>query len=122
MPGHNGNSTELTHGPGVAKNQAIEKAPTDRRQSDVPKGLPTARAEGQRRLFLLRARGFHDRDQFARDEWKGDEDRGEDHARDGEKDFEIWFIEPPPKNALRPDETHEHKPAKDGRSDEGKAK
>jgi hypothetical protein len=47
----------------------------------VPEGLPAGGAEHDRRLLLVVALGLHQRDQLARDEGEGDEDRGQHDAR-----------------------------------------
>ena len=87
VAGHHRHGAELAHGAGVAEQHAVEQAPFDVGQRDVPEGLPAGGAERDRRFLVARALLLHQRDQLARDERKGDEDGGKHDARHGEEDL-----------------------------------
>ena len=54
-----------------------------------------------RGLFLLGALRLHQRDQLARDEREGDEDRRQHDARHGEDDLDVVLAQPRPEPALQ---------------------
>ena len=80
---------ELAHRPRVAQQHAVEQTPADVGQGHAPEGLPARRAERQRRLLVVAALLGHQRDQLARDEGEGDEDRREHDAGHREDDLEV---------------------------------
>ncbi len=89
VPGHDRHRAELAHGAGVAQDHAVEQAPLDVGQRHAPEDLPAGGAEHARRFFLLGALRLHQRDQLARDERKGDEDRRQHDAGHGEDDLDV---------------------------------
>jgi hypothetical protein len=72
---------ELAHRPGVGEDHAVQQAPLDVGQGDVPEGLPAVGAEHHRGFFFLLALRLHQRDQLAGDEGEGDEHGGQHDAR-----------------------------------------
>ena len=100
MPGHHGHRAELAHGARVAQQHAVEQAPFDVGQRHAQEDLQAAGAEHARGLLLLGALLLHQRDQLARDEREGDEDRGQHDARHREDDLDVVLGEPRTEEAL----------------------
>ena len=63
-------------------------------------------AQRQRRLLVGRALLLHQRDQFARHEGEGDEDRGQHDAGHGEHDLDAVALQPGTEQALRAEQQH----------------
>ena len=72
---------------GVAQHRAVEQRPADVRQRHREEGLPGRGAERDRGLLVLAALRLHQRDQLARHEGRGDEQRGQHDRRHGEHDL-----------------------------------
>src|SRR4051812_34104435 len=89
MAGHDGYRAEFPHRASVTKNDPVNQTPFHRWQRDVPKSFPSARAERQCRLLLLRARGLHHRNQFPRDKRKRDKHRRQYYARNRKDNFDV---------------------------------
>ena len=92
----------------------------------MPEGLPAAGAERERGLFLFRAGGLHDGDQFARDEGESDEQRGQHHAGHGENDPDVVLgqpavlvVQPMAEPALRTEKQDKDEAGHDRRDGEG---
>ena len=94
VAGHHRDRAELAHRARVAQQHAVEQAPFDVGQRDPQEDLQAARAQHARRLLLLGALLLHQRDQLARDEREGHEDRREHDARHGEDDLDVVLGEP----------------------------
>jgi len=89
VTGYDGYGTKFSHGAGIAKQHAVEKAPLDIGESDAEENMPATRTQGDGCLFLVTALGFHQRNQLTGDEGKGNENRGDDDTRCGEDDLGI---------------------------------
>ena len=81
MARHDADGAELAHRPCIAKDDAVQQTPLDVRQRHREEGAPARGAQRQCGLFLFRALRLHQRDQFARHERNGDEDRRDHDAR-----------------------------------------
>ncbi len=113
---------ELAHRAGVAEQHAVEQAPLDVRQRHAPEGLPAAGAERQRGLLLVRALLLHQRDQLARDEREGDEDRRQHDAGHGEDDLDV--VRRPataPNQPCAPNSSTKIRPAITGETENGRS-
>jgi hypothetical protein len=97
----------------------VEDAPFDVRERHAEEGLPPARAEHARGLFLVRPGGFHHGDDLAGDERKRDEHRREHDPGHGKNDAEVVFGEPRTKEALASGEQHEDQTGDDRRHRDG---
>ena len=89
MARDDGDGAELAHRARVGEQHAGEQRPFHVGQRDGEEDLEPARAERQRRLLLGRSLLLHERDQLARDEREGDEQRREHDARHGEDDLDV---------------------------------
>jgi hypothetical protein len=97
---------ELAHGPRIAQNHAVDQAPLDVGQRDVPEGLPAGRAQHDGGLLFVVALRLHQRDQLARDERKGHEHSGQHNPRHGKNNLDVMRHQPGPKPALRAEDQH----------------
>ena len=116
MAGDDRDGAELAHRAGVAEDDAVNQSPLHRGQRDVPERPPAAGAQGQRRLLLFRAGGLHDRDQFARNEGKSDEDSCQHDAGHGKDDLEVVRVEPFAEKSLQSKQQNEHQTRDHGRN------
>jgi hypothetical protein len=78
------------------------QAPLDVGQRDVPEGLPAGGAQHDGGLLLFVALRLHQRNQLARDEGEGDEQRGQDDAGHGEDDLDVVLHQPGPNQPCAP--------------------
>src|SRR3546814_1999895 len=93
----------------------------------MPEGLPAAGAKRKRRLLILPPLLGHQRDQFACNERKGDEDRRKHDSRHRKDDFYVIGPEPGVKNAAAAekqhiDEARDHRRHRDRQVDKGDEK
>ena len=103
---HHRHRTELAHGARIAEDHAVDQAPLDVGQRDMPEGLPAGGAQHDGGFFLFVALRFHERNQFARHERKGDEDGRQHDGRDGENHLDVVRLQPRPQPALQPEHQH----------------
>lgn len=80
MAGDDGDGAELSHGPGVAKDDAAEERPFDIGEGDAPEGLPTVGSEGDGGLFLGVSLSLHQRNDLTCDEGEGHKNSGQDET------------------------------------------
>ena len=106
MAADHGNRTELAHRARIAQQDAIQKAPFDVRKRHAEKCLQAGRTKRDGRLFLIAALIRHQRDQFARDEWKGDEDGRKHQTGQREDDLNIMLPQPRPQPTLHTENQH----------------
>src|SRR5690606_26737307 len=85
MPRDHGNRAEFPHRAGVTKKHAVKQRPFDVGERDIAEGLPPACAKKNCGLLLVIALLLHQRDQLARNEGEGNEDRGEHDTGHGEE-------------------------------------
>ena len=102
VPGDHRDCAELAHRAGIAQEHAVEQAPLDVGQRHPEEDLPAAGAQHARGLLLLGALLLHQRDQLARDEREGDEDRREHDPGHGEDDLDVVLGEPGPEQPWAP--------------------
>ncbi len=106
MPGDHRHGAELAHCPRGAEHHAVDQAPFDVRQGDVPEHLPAAGAEQPRGFLFGAALFLHQRDQLASDKGHGDEQRCQDDARHGEDDLDIAVGQPLAEVTLGTEQEH----------------
>ena len=80
----------------------------------MPERLPSGGTQSEGRLLGIAALGLHQRDEFACDEGEGDEQGGQNDARDGEDDLDILGIEPGPQKSLGSEHHHIDQPGDHG--------
>ncbi len=119
VTGDDGDRAELAHRARVAQQDAVEQAPFDVGQRHAPERREAGRTERSRGLFLVAALIGHQRDQFARDEREGDEDRGKDYAGQGEDDLDVMLGQPWSQPALEAEHQHIDQARDDWRNREG---
>ncbi len=100
VPGNHRHRTEFTHGPRGTQHHAVDQAPFNVGNGDVPEHLPAIGPEQARSLFFLGALFLHQRDQFTRHERHGDENRRQHDARQGEDDLDVVILQPRAEQAL----------------------
>ena len=106
-----GDGAEFAHGAGVAQDDAVEEAPLDVGEGDVPEGLPAIGAPREMAACSSRVPWFlaAEGDEFACDEGEGDEGGGEDQAGEGEDDADVVLLEPgAEKSGAAEDEDEDH--------------
>ena len=102
VAGDNRHRAELAHCAGVAEDDAIQQRPFDVRQRDAPERLQARCPKCDRGFFFVAALRLHQRDEFARHEWKRHEDRGQDDAGNGKNDPDVVVLEPAPEPSMAP--------------------
>ena len=115
MARNHGDCAELPHGASVAQEHAVQQAPADIGQRDAPKRLPAGGAERQGGLFIVLALRLHDRNEFAGDERKRDENGGEHDARHGEYDPHMMHPQIAAEPPVRAEQEDEHESGDDRR-------
>ncbi|MNN14075.1 hypothetical protein D3C81_1271280 [compost metagenome] len=106
MARHHRYRAELAHRPRIAQDHAVQQAPADIGQRDMAEGLPARGAQHDRCLFLFAALRLHQRDQLARDEGEGHEDRRQHDAGHREHDLDVMRFQPRAEPALRAEQQH----------------
>src|SRR3954467_1095698 len=84
VSGDDRHGAELAHGAGIAQQDAVEQRPADVRQGHGQKGPDRTGAQGQGRLLIRGALLLHEWDQLTGNKGKGDEDRRQHDAGQGE--------------------------------------
>src|SRR6188508_2080511 len=96
VSGHDRHGSELAQAARCREHHAVRDPPPDRGQRDPAESGKRRRAERPGRLLLLGPDLAQDRDHLADDEGKRNEDRREDHGREGEDDLDPVRAEPGP--------------------------
>ena len=97
---------ELAHGARIAEQNAVEQAPFDVGQRHAQECLKPGGAERNRGFLFIAALIGHQRDQFARDERKRHEDRGQHDSGQRKDDLDIVIAQPMTEPALHAEHQH----------------
>src|SRR5258708_31670167 len=115
MPGDNGDGAELAHGARITKQHAVEQSPFDVWQGYSEESRDAGSAKRECRFFLRCALFLHERNEFAGDKGKRDEQRCEHNSGKCENDLDPMRSEPWSRQTLQSEKKNEHKTGDDRR-------
>src|SRR5437867_476439 len=119
MARHDIHRAELTHGAGIAQDDAIQQAPANVGDGHTPEELPATGPEAESGDFLLGPDSLHDRNQLTRHKWAGDECRDQNKTWRSKDDLEVMCTEPWSEVPLQTKQEDENQAGHDWRNGKG---